>query len=62
MAAWEYLRLSINPTKIVPKHDLNDYGADGWELVSVYALSPHEIVHVLKRQKVEGKEPAQEAA
>lgn len=55
MAKWEYLRLVINHTKITPRHDLNDYGADGWELVSALQPIAHETVYIFKRQVVEGK-------
>lgn len=57
MSQWEYLTLTINPTKITPKHDINDYGADGWELVSIYALSPHEIVYTFKQPMRPKPEP-----
>lgn len=48
MQKWEYLRLSENPTKASGK-DLNTPGAEGWELVGVYALAVYEIVFVFKR-------------
>lgn len=48
MQAWEYLRVTENPTK-VDSVDLNALGKDGWELVACNVMTAFNVVFIFKR-------------
>jgi len=56
MKKWEYDYKHVLAGSIIKKTMLNELGSEGWELISVVALSTSNIYY-FKREKVEKVDP-----
>lgn len=50
MTKWEYKIHTINPTWRVSEKTLNEFGDEGWELISVVPLDNGQTQHIFKRK------------